>query len=273
MKTVLTAAAIAALGASSALAADLPVRTYTKAPPMVAAPYNWSGFYLGANVGYGVGRSRTNAYGTGGGFILENETTYLSPAGVIGGGQIGYNWQANAGFLGTVVYGVEADIQGSGQKTSSCIGLCALNNTTINVNLSQKLDWFGTVRGRVGIANGPVLGYVTGGYAYGNVNTSGSFVSGGAISPFSFEQTRGGYVLGSGVEAALGGNWTGKIEYLYLDLGTQTQLASTAAVAGTFGNPVAVSSRVRDNIFRGGVNYRFGGSGTYSEPVKNWTGL
>lgn len=269
MKKILIAAALSGLGATSALAADMAVKApvYTKAP--IVAPYSWTGFYLGANVGGSVGRSRTNESDPGG--INSNQFTYLSAAGAIGGGQIGYNWQTNMGFPGPVVFGLEADIQGSGQKTTDCIALCRVDGT-IAVNLQQKIDWFGTVRGRIGLANGPVLSYVTGGYAYGNVSTSGS-VTGGALPgvPFSLSQTRGGYTLGSGVEASLGGNWTGKIEYLYVDLGTQSQLVSgTAAI---FGNPLTMTSRVRDNIFRGGINYAFNGNSNYKAPVANWSGL
>jgi outer membrane immunogenic protein len=274
MKTISMVAAIAALGmaGTSVLAADLPARAYTKAPVMMTA-YNWTGFYLGVNAGYGVGRNRTNAVDAGPG-AFSNITTYLGPAGAIGGGQVGYNWQTNMGFLGPVVLGVEADIQASGQKTSVCVHQCSAGGI-FAVNLEQKMDWFGTVRGRAGLVSGPVLSYVTGGFAYGNVNTSG-VVTGGVLPgvPFGFNQTRGGWTLGSGVEASLGGNWTGKIEYLYVNLGRQTQSVSTAgnAAAGV-GDPLIVSSLVHDHIFRGGINYAFNGNANYTAPVANLSGL
>ena len=116
-----------------------------------------------------------------------------------------------------------------------------------------------------GVATGPVLSYVTGGYAYGSVKTESRLVDSALPGvSFSLSQTRGGYVLGSGVEASLGGNWTGKIEYLYVDLGTQ---------APATGSSATVSSRVSDNIFRGGLNYRFGGNSAYSAPIANWRGF
>jgi len=118
------------------------------------------------------------------------------------------------------------------------------------------------VRGRVGLATGPVLRYFTGGFAYGNVKTTFNDVNAGVSETFS--NTRTGWTLGSGVEAALGGNWTGKIEYLYLDLGTQ----SGVGVAHAF------SSDVRAHTFRAGLNYRIGGSGLYAAaPVANWAGF
>ncbi len=140
---------------------------YYKVP--VTAVYDWTGFYMGVNAGYGVGRDR-----------LQNNdpitpgsatSTYLQPAGGSGGGQIGYNWQTGSMF-GPLVYGVEADIQGGELKDSYPL----LNNGAFPLapqdTYSQKIDWFGTVRGRVGLATGPVLSYVTGGYAYGNVTTT-----------------------------------------------------------------------------------------------------
>ncbi len=262
MKTlILACVAAAAFCGTPALAADMAV----KAPPPALAPdYSWTGFYLGVNAGGSVGRSRANVSDNNN---VVNETTYLSPAGAIGGGQIGYNWQVPSFF--NMVFGLEADIQGSGETASSCIGGCALNGA-FQVNVAQKIDWFGTVRGRVGLTNGPVLSYLTGGYAYGHVNTSGSTTNNPftTLTSFSNDATRGGFVVGSGVEASLGGNWTGKIEYLYVDLGK-----SATAFTSAFGTPTVVTANARDYIFRGGINYRFGGNSTYVAPVANWSGF
>src|SRR5258708_36714229 len=95
---------------------------------------------------------------------MSFEASYLNPKGGLGGGQAGYNWQIPNSFFGALVLGVEADIQGTGMRDNfSClIGCLPLQN----LNYNQKLDWFGTVRGRVGIATGPVLSYVTGGCAH-----------------------------------------------------------------------------------------------------------
>ena len=147
--------------------------------------------------------------------------------------------------------GVEADIQGAGMSDGG---------TSLPifgaVQFNQKLDWFGTVRGRVGLAHGPVLSYVTAGYAYGSVNTSVSEFGAPVFS--SGNKVQGGWTVGSGVEAALGGNWTGKIEYLYLDLGKKTDSFTGFAV------PQTLNTEIRENIFRVGLNYRIGGNSTYA---------
>ena len=208
MKRILAGVALVGT-AVSAQAADLAVKApYLKAP--IVAVYDWTGFYIGVNAGVGLGRDLTTHNITPAAFA----TTYLQPQGAVGGGQIGYNWQTNS-FLGPFVLGVEADIQGTGMTDgrTTLIGNARAYN--------QKLDWFGTARGRIGLAKGPVLSYFTGGFAYGNVKTS--VTEGGVVSD-SLNRTQTGWTIGSGVEAALGGNWTGKIEYLYVNLGNKNDL-------------------------------------------------
>ena len=262
MKRIFVAALLAGTAISSAQAADLAARPYTKAPPYVSPIYDWTGFYFGVNAGGGVDRDRTGHGITG----LSNNSIYLQPRGIIGGGQVGYNWQTNSSFLGLgpMVFGLEADFQGSDMRD---------NRTTlfsgVTTNYSQRLDYFGTVRGRVGLATGPVMSYFTGGYAYGNIKTDiNQTLVGAGTATTSFDNGRSGYVVGSGVEAALGGNWTGKIEYLYLNLGNR------GGTFTTFGIPQAVNTEIRENIFRAGLNYRIGGNSAYAAlPAANWTGF
>jgi outer membrane immunogenic protein len=215
------------------------------------------------NAGGGLGRDRSQLSIPAAG---ASETSYLQPQGGLGGAQIGYNWQTNSVF-GPLVYGIEADIQGAGLKDGyTCLFACG---AIPQMQFNQKLDWFGTVRGRLGLATGPVLSYVTGGYAYGNVSTSVTETLVG-LPPTTFNASSGksGWTLGSGVEAALGGNWTGKIEYLYVNLGNRTD----AFAIGGF--PQTLSTELRENIFRAGLNYRFGGNATYTPlATANWTGL
>lgn len=263
MKKVLIAAALVATGAS-AQAADLPAKAkpYYKAP--VARVYDWTGFYIGVNGGTGFGRSYTQL----GDFNGGNASSRLGGWGALGGGQIGYNWQyGNLFGLGNVVLGVETDIQGAGFKDDrTCEYFCSPGISGFSVN--QKLDWFGTVRGRVGVATGPVLSYFTGGFAYGGVDTTITSQFTGAAGTSSFSNTRTGWTLGSGVEAALGGNWTGKIEYLYVSLGTQTGSNPTAAA------PFLFRSEVYEHVFRAGLNYRIGEHAMYvAEPVARWAGF
>jgi outer membrane immunogenic protein len=257
LKKYLLATALVGLGSAPTLAADLAARPYTKAPAL-AAVYDWTGFYIGVNAGVGIGRDRIRHDWFGAGTPYS---FYASPQGGFGGGQIGYNWQTGS-MLGPIVFGVEADIQGAGlsddRTNFSIIGA--------NTAYGQKLDWFGTARGRVGIANGPVLSYVTAGYAVGNVRTNATQSVLGFNATFSTDRTQSGWVVGSGVEAALGGNWTGKIEYLYLNLGNKTDL-STLFLA----NPI--NTEIRENIFRVGLNYRIGGTAYAPVAAANWTGF
>jgi outer membrane immunogenic protein len=269
-------------GANSALAADLPAPIYTKAPVYVDPGYNWTGFYLGGNLGYSWGRSSdTSTFTNGAGTLLSTSVGGSNLDGVVGGGQAGYNWQ-----MQSWVWGLEGDIQGTGERGSrdiSCAtGVCApstittttrtvpgffaaapptITTTTITpglaipATLTQKIDWFGTVRARGGVLVTPrVLFYATGGLAYGQVNSSETI--GG--SPFSSSDTRVGYTVGGGIEGAIGGNWTAKLEYLFVDLGrTSGSFATTIPASGGGTLASNYSSHATDNVLRFGVNYNF----------------
>lgn len=245
----------------SANAADLAL----KAPP---APvwYDWTGFYVGLNAGYSWGKSSTTYDVVG----LPLNSTSQSMNGGLGGGQIGYNWQFNRNWL----FGLEADIQGTGQRGTAVLptvvfvpppGALALPNTTSTASLAQKLPWFGTVRARVGIEpTDHWLLYVTGGLAYGEVKSTaavttsvafpGGPVIGGAAATATVNTTRAGWTVGGGVEGVISGPWTAKLEYLYMDLGTLNN--AFLGIGPTF-PAIGTSSHVTDNILRVGVNYRF----------------
>ena len=261
-------AALASLLTTSAFAADLAPRMYTKAPAPVVAVYDWTGFYIGGNIGYSWGRSSdTSTLTNGAGTVLLTSAGSSNLDGIVGGGQIGYNWQ-----LQNWVWGLEADIQGTDEKGTRnfvCPGgvcmplppanLAVVVGTPVPVALSQKIDWFGTVRARAGVLVDPkVLLYATGGLAYGGVNTSETI----GVVPvgFSSTNTHAGWTVGAGVEGVIGGNWTVKLEYLYVDLGRFSgSLATTIAASGGGVLTSNYSSRITDNILRVGVNYRFGG--------------
>jgi outer membrane immunogenic protein len=257
---------------SSALAADL----YLKAPPPV---YNWTGFYVGGNVGYGWGNSSSNLTLSDPASASAN----FSLDGIKGGGQVGYNYQ-----IKNWVLGVEADIQAADEHGSTglvCPGGSAGGKTTngactaggdtlfggpVNDNLSERINWFGTIRGRVGPTVSPtILPYVTGGLAFGGVgvtdDVSGNFnIHPGANSPafaaasLSTNTVKVGWTAGVGVEGVLGGNWTGKVEYLYVDLGNVSGSFVTPIVApgGDF-LTASYNSHITENIVRVGVNYHF----------------
>jgi len=262
--------AAASLIATGALAADLPMKTYTKAPVYVDPGFDWTGFYIGGNIGYSWGQSRdTSTITNGAGTVLFTSTDKSSLNGVIGGGQIGYNWQ-----IQRAVVGFEADIQGTDEKGSrsfTCAtGVCTpplggplalvIPGPAVPVTLNQKIDWFGTVRGRLGYLVDPrVLIYATGGLAYGEVDSSATI----GLVPTGFgavSSTHVGWTAGAGIEGMIGGNWTARLEYLFVDLGTVNGSFQTA-IGGLGGGVLSsnYSSHVHDNVLRVGVNYKFGG--------------
>lgn len=261
--------AFTGVAAAADLARKAPVY---KAPPVVVDPWTWTGVYIGVNVGYSWGKSETDATFTNNttGVLLAASSSDFKLNGAIGGGQIGANWQN-----GIWVLGAEADIQWSGQKGStifSCpvVGLGAPCNPVTagpgfgvspTATFNQKLEWFGTVRARLGVTPSPTtLLYVTGGLAYGEIETDG-VISGFSLAQlpvsaaFNHSTTKSGWTVGGGIEGRLSGNWTGKIEYLYMDLGT----VSGTATLLTSNPPLRFdySSRITDNIVRVGLNYKF----------------
>ena len=264
--SLITLAAI--LFASTASAADLSPAIYTKAPPPVASVYNWTGFYVGGNLGYGWGENTGCCYssfndGLGGlaGFFGAggNVLPGLSPRGWLGGGQVGYNWQVAP----ALVLGVVADLQAADISASGSGGASIGAFTNITESKSVKTDWFGTVRGKVGWAANNVLIYGTGGLAYGEIKARTSFNDpsaglGPEVFAGSASARRTGWTAGAGVEWGITPNWSVGFEYLYVDLGslsvTETQVSGP--VDGTTFTSV---SRFRDNIARVSVNYRFGG--------------
>jgi outer membrane immunogenic protein len=246
------------------MAADLKAPAY-KAPLDV---WSWTGVYVGANAGYSWGRSgtdvtvnnsNTNAY------LFTTNSTFDLRGGDVGV-QIGVNWQS-----GIWVGGFEADLQATGERGSAGFtcpaGVCSTSTAVpaaariLSGSISQKIAWFGTLRGRLGVTITPtILAYGTAGIAYGEVYSDGTLNGVGAAGPVSNtfsstdSTTKTGWTAGFGVEARLWDNWTGKFEYLYVDL---TRFSATG-VLPTNAPPVNVtySSRVNDSIVRVGLNYK-----------------
>ena len=245
-----------------------------KAP---TAAWTWAGFYLGGTVGYGWGKSNTDTVfsdpASSAQLFATNDSNRLD--GAIGGAQAGYNWVA-----GNLLAGVEADLNYSGQRAglaSTCPGeLCnpalvgVIGDPSVQAifEQSQKLEWFATLRGRLGATVTPgAVAYVTGGLAVGEVMTAGTvFGFDGDGNPVntivSSHNTKAGWTVGGGVEGRLIGNWTAKVEYLYLDLGSVSTVPTPAPNSTV---AVAFNSRVTDNIVRLGVNYKF-------DPNEIWGG-
>lgn len=262
-KLVSATAALVALGSASAFAADLPERMYSKAPTVAAVP-SWAGAYIGGNVGYGWGKGNTNFTFIDGvidHFIGLNPTTLnAKPQGVIGGAQIGYNWQ-----IGSIVTGVEADIQGSGIKRSAIQQPLVVPGNFLSSD--SKVSWFGTLRGRLGLTATPgVLLYATGGLAYGDVSSSANVhffgpVDGSFIDyPASASRIKAGWTAGAGAEWMFARNWSAKIEYLYVDLGSASAVGNETLhflnIAPGDAS-VGYTWHTQDHIVRAGVNYHF----------------
>ena len=256
MKRILGGMVVAAALSVSAFAADLPPRGYNKAPAMAASATSWSGLYIGGNVGYGWGNGNT-AFSFSN-FEIDNTALDTKSKGVTGGAQIGYNWQ-----MGAIVTGLEADIQGSGIKSSR---RSPFFNTDAEafvpgefLSTEQKLSWFGTVRGRLGATVTPdLLLYATGGLAYGHVDASANtFFSSDIQPPASVSQTKAGWTVGAGAEWMFARNWSAKVEYLYLDLGNVSAIGHSIFSPDVPNAAAAYTWSTRENIVRAGVNYHF----------------
>jgi outer membrane immunogenic protein len=239
---------------STPAAAPLPVDP-------AAAAWRWTGFYGGLNGGYGVGNTsfKEFKYFDPATPPLPLELTHyvssfapqkVSPQGGLAGGQVGYNWQFDH-----LVVGVEGDAQWSGQKDTACAMSCFTAGGSIET-LTQQFNWLATARARVGYADRGYLLYLTAGGAWAEIEESDFFTGSGPSFTSNFKQTKGGWVAGGGIEAWLFGNWTGKIEYLHLDLGTINHSFPTGEV---FFTSLGSQSHIRNDIVRVGVNYKLGG--------------
>jgi outer membrane immunogenic protein len=252
MKRILVGGvALSVLGISLAAAADLPVAPVYKAPAAVPL-YNWTGFYAGVNGGYSWGVTNTTITGAAP-FTPNGNVFNPRPQGGFGGGQIGYNWQQPASNW---VFGLETDFQATGEESTAicsaptCVGPIAASP---NAFVRTAIPYFGTFRGRVGwTPQSQWLLYVTGGLSYAEVRRRAN-----QLGVYSEEdaQWRAGWTAGAGIEWAFANRWSAKVEYLYLDVGTNSVTIPTGGNA-PFG-PVTVSTRWTDNIFRAGINYRF----------------
>lgn len=251
-KVWLAAVAVLALTTSFAFAADLG-QPYVKAPPAPPPPPSWTGFYIGLNGGYGWAQHSGDLICAGGVACTNLSGNLFRPQGGLFGGQIGYNWQSN----NLVVLGIEADGQWADLHDSATafVGPGGVDTLTA----SEKLDWFGTVRGRLGITpwGNTALIYVTGGLIYGGQKISASLdVPGVGFFSASNSTTRTGGTVGGGVEYMFTPNFSGKIEGLWFDMGSRDLfIPDLDATAHT---------HLTGAIIRGGLNWRvnwFGGGG------------
>jgi outer membrane immunogenic protein len=231
-RTFIAAAVLVAAGYGHAVAADLPVPSIP--PPLPV--YNWSGFYLGINGGFGTGASNWSdgPVGTTGSFAIS---------GFLIGGTLGANYQ-----IGEYVFGIEGDggwTNLRGNSGSTCGAIAAV--VPPPASCQTQSQWLATVRGRAGYAFDRILLYGTAGAAFGNVQT-------GLNPPSTFDSsTEAGWTVGAGLEVAFAPNWTAKAEYLFVDLPN-----ATCTTIGNCGGAAGSIVSFNESIIRAGVNFKFG---------------
>jgi opacity protein-like surface antigen len=252
MKRLLLTAAIVASGAASASAADLGA-PYVKAPATV---YNWTGFYIGGNIGGGMASSH-----------FDDPCFYCSSATptsgfFTGGAQVGYNYQLGAGLVG-----IEADVNGNSGFKDSVLG----GQLPSALSIAAKADVSGSIRARAGLVVGNVMAYVTGGAAWADVKQTGidrfNFVDlPRAGEPTGTTANRSGIlwgsVIGAGVEFAMGSNWSVGGEFLhtmYQDRDTNLVVPDGGSACG-ISHPVntcVIRHQLTTDVARLRINYKF----------------
>ena len=223
MKKLLTAI-ILVTSAGTASAADLPRAAPYQKAPIVSPAYNWTGFYVGAMGGYGWSNQVT---------VNGVALTDADIKGGFGGGTAGFNYQAPGSMF---VFGVETDAAWSNIERSE---------TILGITAQERINSFGSVTGRVGVAIDAVLLYGKGGYAWANNEISAS-VLGLTVSESHFHS---GWTAGGGVEWAFSGLWSAKAEYMFARYSEERYLAALGGV--DLGADV--------HTVKAGINYRFGG--------------
>jgi outer membrane immunogenic protein len=271
MKKLALAVSIVAASAVAASAADLRSRPHTKAPAEAAEVFNWTGFYVGGNVG----GAWENETGTSN-FVSSNtpaaqtntpQSNSLQDRAVIGGVHAGYNWQ-----MARWVFGVEADWDWTHTKNGFCrqtdnLSAACSDNGRGFLTLNGKTAWLGSARGRLGYVWDRFMIYGTGGAAWGKFDASinASCLAGGCgLSLFnrdttaSFAETKMGWVAGGGIEAMLDADWIVRAEYLHYDLGNITNTL-TLVTPTAFQQSATWSRDFRYETVRVGLSYKFGG--------------
>ena len=234
----------------SALAADVAAEPiYPSYGVPVSFAYNWTGFYIGANVGghFAKDEISTTSFGFPGSAVIDGTSgTSLSPSGILAGLQLGYNWQ-----VGRFLLGIEVDANWLGGSASRSLSFGPPINPIDVMTNSSKAQFLTTVRPRVGVVLDRWLFYVTGGLAFETFITNDTFTfpSAASLTGVDTRRTRTGETIGGGVEYAVLDSWTVKFEYLYVTFGSiDTDILEL---------PIRVHHQYSDNVARVGLNYRF----------------
>jgi outer membrane immunogenic protein len=211
----------------------------SKDGPAYVAP--WAGWYAGVNGG--------GAWTGNSDMFAEPVVQFsgIGPSGGFGGGQIGYNWQGV--WHPNLVLGAEADIQGA--------GIDDIGVNRVGSIFKSRLDFFGTVRGRLGLAFGSSLLYATGGFAYGGIENE---ILSASHQDFKVSNTATGYTVGGGYEYKVSPALSLKAEYQYINLGRNDPV-----LLGVTPCPPVKCEDDAFHTIRAGINYHFG---QHYEPLK-----
>ncbi len=306
MKRIALIATAACLTATGALAADLPSR---RAPPVYAAPppipvFTWTGVYIGANAGYAF--DDHTDYQIGGNTPVTANAIFAGArpggfqtrsSGFTGGGEIGYNFELKSSFLGGLgglgssvgngvggifglgngglVGGLEADAAYTDLRSQGDY----LGTTGLDTNFQSRLDFLGTVRGRLGIAFDRLLIFGTGGFAYGGMRDATNLYNAAGANTYTgySDKIHTGVAYGGGIEYAIptasflnpfhSSAVTLKAEYLHYNLSN-----SNVTVNNNVGTGQTYNENVRNNgnLVRGGINYKFDLGGTPAPVVARY---
>jgi outer membrane immunogenic protein len=243
-KFLLGSVGLFALGvAAPAAAADLPARTYTKAPAYVAAVYDWSGFYIGINGGWG---NQRNCFGAtnGAGTFIGSDGCHDTDGGVVGG-QVGYRWQTGAWVFGLEAQGDWADLRGS-------------HNSLLFPGFTDRsrMDAFGLFTGQIGYAWNNALLYAKGGAAVTNNRNDILFTNTSTVAGAASDNARWGATVGAGLEYGFAPNWSAALEYDHIFTGNRNTTFTIPGTGGFF-----ASDRISGDtdLVTARINYRWGG--------------
>jgi outer membrane immunogenic protein len=226
-------------------AADFRAFPYTKAPPMVPIDplISWAGFYAGVNVGGLWAHSDIRDVDAYASAAIPGTVTAINRSGFLGGGQVGYSWQASNYLFGVEVDGGYMDLGGT----------TPLTGTRSGTRVGLRSGAYGDFTGRVGVTFNRALFYAKGGYAVLEDASSFSTVS-GSFSGLRKYGTDSGYTIGAGVEYKFAPNWSAKVEYLHFDFGDNLSYT----VFNTGGTPFRFNQNLRMDTVKAGLNYAWG---------------
>jgi outer membrane immunogenic protein len=251
-KLLLATTAIVALGAGAASAADMAVKARPLPPPLPACA-QFGGFYVGAHVGAAYYRSERHDLD----YWWHGSTDVATESGIIGGVQAGWNWQARC-----TVFGFEIDASWGSQDAHFRY---SPNEPNYDAYHDRELKWFGTARTRAGVVVDNLLLYVTGGFAWANVESKVHYTY--VPTPWTYidhsdSKTRWGFVAGVGTEWAWGGGWTLKSEFLYMQFADhEFDVNYRNCCSGSSFDPNRIKADDSAWVARVGINYIFGGVG------------